>query len=338
MAKSEREFIEEALTPEELAQLNGEETAHVDEPTQVVDDNVPEGHPDPGASQPAQVENDAQEPKTVDIRALQEARAEKRRLEEELAKIREERASERAERARIEERLTLLQQAWQAAQQQNQPQQPPPPSEAEDPLGYLDWKVKTLEQQLQERLANERKIAETAQLEQQRQAAIARADTIITLAAQRHPDISEAIQAAGEGIKQDIMRQIQAGRLRPEQAAQVYNATLAQYAMGCPSDPDEAAEYARRHARFYGWQPKAPEQPVSQAPAATQPAPVVTQPSPQELAARQERHMSLSVAQGGQPPQPIDAKRLAEMSEEDFFALMRTVNGRHQVEKVLSGV
>ncbi len=292
---TEEEFLNEELTSDEQG------ANHV--PLGALELGPADDEPAKDApAEPPKVEEPAAEPKMVDVRAVQEARAAERQLREELAR-------EREQKARLEERWNMVLQARNAAQEANQPA---PPSKEEDILGYYDHKMTTLEQQLQaERQWREQQIQQAQQVNQV-QAIVSQADQVYEAARTKHPDVNEAFQFAVEATRKDIAAKGYVG----QQAEAAFQQVLLEYAQRCPPDPDQAADFVRRSARWWGW--NGPQQ-------ATQPAQQAQQ-NVQALAARTERHMSLSGVSGAEAPRNLDAKSVAQMSDEEFFKLAGTLS------------
>ncbi len=258
--------------------------------------------PEPQTQQTQQAE--PAEPKMVDVRAVQEARAAERQLREELAR-------EREQKARLEERWNMVLQARNAAQEA---QQPAPPSKEDDILGFYDHKLTTLEQQLMaERQWREQQMQQVQQVNQV-QAIVSQADQVYEVARSKHPDVNEAFEFAVQKTREDIAAKGYTG----QQAEAAFQQVLLEYAQRCPPDPDQAADFVRRSARWWGW--NGPQQ-------ATQPAQQAQQ-NVQALAARTERHMSLSGVSGAEAPRQLDARSVAQMSDDEFFKLAGTLSER----------
>lgn len=331
MAKSEAEFVNEGMSAEELGVL-GANDAPVVENGQAIEVDA--------GNQPQAQEPSAQpEQKMVDVRAVQEARAAARAAEQELARFRAEKA---AETARLEERISLINQAMES---QNKPSPPKPPSKDEDPLGFYDHqfdsvngKFQSLEQKLEAMEKADKQRIEAEAANARRLAVVGEADAVINKAIEQNPQIQEALNFAFEGIKGDIFaemdrRQVPAGQ-RQQVANQWYINMVADLAAKCPKDPAGAADFVMRNARFYGYgyQPQQPAQP-EQPQAAQIPAPKTIQ----ERAEQQERHLSLSGIQGGSAPVKLDAKALVAMTDAQFNELMKTAAGRKQAEQIMAG-
>lgn len=316
MSKSEEEFMNEGMSAEEITALQTYEQAPTAED--------PAATPEAPAEQQAQAEGqqpDAQKPedqRTVDVRALQEARAEARAAREESARIRD-------ERIRLEERLDILNKAIQA---QNQPQQQrQAPSKDEDPLGYYDHQLQTLEQRLAKADEMEAQRVKAAQAEQQYNDMTARAGSYLQQAAAVNPQVDEALNFAFDGLRQEIQSELARHNVPPHlhaaEGERMWRSSMARLAQRLPADPQQAAEFVFRNARFYGWNQQAQQ--------ATAPA----VPDPKEVAARQERHLSLSNAAGGSAPAAMDAKTLAGMSDKQFNAWMKSVSNQSAFDEIL---
>lgn len=309
--KSEADFVNEGFSAEELSAIeaagSGDTGPAMDDPAQ---SNEPAtADPSPTPAQPPQTE----EPKMVDIRALQEARAEARRYQEELAAGRE-------SQARLEERLNMINEAM-----QRQQQEPKGPTRDEDPLAYFDStingmaeKLKAMEEAEAQRIEQ---VRQAQQQEHEAQSLISHAGRLHDAAKADHPDLDDALQFAIKGAAGKLQQQIEMGMVRPEHFDAALKSHVLELIRQSPNDPAGYANHIRAHARFWGFTgPQAPQQ---------------QQPSVADLAARQERHMSLSGTAGGEPPKALDAKSLADMSDKEFQALMKTVNGRKQVSALM---
>lgn len=298
---TEEEFVNEGLSAEEIEAFSKEEQ-HTPEPEEDAPEPVVEAQT---ASKAADQPQDEQ--KTVDVRALQEARAEARAAREEVARVRD-------ERIRLEERLNVINQAIAAQQKQSEPAKAVP-SKEEDPLGFYEHKLETLEQQLARVNETEQQRVRAVQEEEAYNASLARASAYVDQAAAVNPQVNEALQFAIEGLKVEIAQTLAPHNLSPDrwqvEANRMYRQSMATLAQRLPADPQAAADFVMRNARYYGYG----YQPNQQAPQ-TQ-----TRPNPQELAARQERHMSLSSIQGGEAPQALTLEAVAKMSEKEFNKL-----------------
>lgn len=346
--KTEAEFVNEGLTDDEIETLGTGQS--------VSTGSGAESDQGQAAGQTAEGDQ-AQQPeqKTVDIRALQEARAEARAAREELARMRsdqiEQSKKDAAERARIDERIALINQQFAA---QNQPQVKPP-SEDEDPIGFFKHEISTskaeieaLKKQLGERDEAEKKRsadyeAGTRQISQN-QAIIATAEHVINTAIAANPPLQEALNHALGGIRGAVEKYLETNNVpieqRPMMAQRMLDNEALRLASQCPRDPAQAADFVMSYARFYGYgyQPQQNGQSQSQGQIQGQQGQLAQQqPNLQQRAEQQQRHMSLSGTQGGQAPAQLNAKALAEMSDEQFTALMKTADGRKKVDSILAG-
>lgn len=310
---TEEEFVNEGLSAEEIEAFSKEDQL-APEP----DDDGPTADALTDASQPPvtkPADQAVDEPKTVDVRALQEARAEARAAREEAARVRD-------ERSRLEERLNIINQTIAQQQKQQAPDQVIP-SKDEDLVGYLDHSIDHLKKELQSVRETEAQRLKAIQEEEAYNANLARASTSIDQAVLTNPQVGEALQFALEGLKSEIAQALAPHNLPPDkwmaEANRMYRQSMETMAKRVPQDPQGAAEYVMRNARYYGYgyQPQGQGQGQAQQPAATQ----QTRPSPQEIAARQERHMSLSSIQGGEAPQALTLEAVSKMSDTEFRKL-----------------
>lgn len=300
MKQSEEDFVNAGLSGEELEALNApsSEPAAEEQPsTQEVPQTPAPQAQDHGAEK-------------VDVRALQEARANERQLRAELAKRTE-------EQARLDERVNMLAAALQS---RSATPEPAPPTLEEDPFGHIDHRfqgtakeLETLKTEIRQfKEAEARRVQEIA-IQNERAAVLSRAQTAANRAAEKHPDVNDAVNHVVNASVAELQRRVQSGIIPPERYEEAVQNHFTALCAQAPEDPDQFADYIRSHARFWNWQGKQGGQP---------------QPSVQDLAARQERHMSLSGVSGGEAPQAIDAKALANMSDKEFTALMRKVSDK----------
>ena len=331
--KTEKEFVGEGLSDADFAALNGDAVAAEDQATENVQAREPEQAVESTQPEPTSQEGAPEESQKVDLRALQEARAEKRQLEEKLARYKAEEA-ERA--ARLDERLKLISEAL---AKQNAPQKPEAPDPDTDPFGYMQHELQTANERIKAFEEEQRRATERQKADQERQLIIDRADMTLAKARGSNPDMDEALSFATEAVKQEIHRRLSMagvqGQAYVQQFNDMFNATLTQYAAQCPDDPNEAAEHIRRHARYWGW---AGPQVSAAAQPQPAPAPQVQQPSVQQRAEQQQRHMSLSGVTGSEPPKRLTAKDIADMPDKEWRDLMRTAAGRRQLEDQFGGV
>lgn len=310
MKQSEEDFVNEGLSSEELEAISAAGAEPVVEEPEITEE-VPA---------PADPAPEAPGPEKVDIRALQEARASERQLRAELARHNE-------ERARLDERVKMLSAAMQSRAADPEPKAP---TFEEDPFGNVEHRlqgtnkqIETLQAELKAFRDAEAQRAQQVQLQQERQAVVNRAQMVANKAAEKHPDVNDAVQHVVNASVAELRRRLEAGLIPPEHYEEAVHNHFTALCSQAPDDPDQFADYIRRHARYWDWQGAK--------------TPAAGQQSVQELAARQERHQSLSGTSGGEAPQPLDAKALATMSDKDFKALMNSVQGRKQVEQIMGG-
>jgi len=344
--KSEREFVGGDMSDDDFAALNGDGGSSGGEPIEDAPEQAQDAviaDPAPDAAQVQEPAPQAEsEPKMVDVRAVQEARAEKQKIFEEFTRYRQEKE---AEFARLDERMKIFNQAIAA---QNQPQQRAPavPSKDDDPLAFYDHKIETLEQQLARFNETEQQRTQATQAEQQHNAMMARASSYLDQATTVNPQVSEALNFAFDGLRGEIRDTVLRNNVPVErqaaEAERLWRASMAQLAQRLPPDPQAAAEYVFRNARYYGWGYQPPQQAqaaqAEQIAAQAQQAPQVQQPTIQQRADQQQRHMSLSGVSGAEPPKPIDAKTIANMSEKEWKDFVKTTAGKKAMEEHFGGL
>lgn len=304
--KSEQDFVNEGMTGEELAAIE----SYKSEPG-------PAQHEEPAVVEKAVEETPKVEapkvddqPKMVDVRALQEARAAERDMREQIAK-------EREERARLEERTNAILKQMQDSQKRSEV-----PDEATDPLGYYQHKLAEMEKRLSSVDEAETRRIEAARQQSHVQDTLARADMVYNQALEKDAAIKEALDFSINKTREALQKQGYFG----QQLQSALTENMYHYASRAPQDPADMAEYVKANARYWGWT----------APAAAAPATTV-QPSVAELAERQERHMSLGGVSGGEAPTQLDAKALAKMSDAEFNKMMSTKAGRQKFEEIMGG-
>lgn len=339
--KSERDFVGGDMSDEEFAALNGdaavsEEVYQEETVTEAPQEGAPAVAAPEGQTTAETAPQAESEPKMVDVRALQEARAELRRRDEEIART-------RAEQVRLDERIKMLNEA---ITKQNAPkvEEPKIPDPEAEPWEHMQWQLKAAQDRLKEFEERDNQSRQQTQTEREHQAVLDRADWVLAQSRQQEPDVDDAFAFATEAVKGEIHNRLtKAGISGPEyfeRFKQMFNNTLTQYAREMPQEPQAAAEHIRRHARFWGWagpqaqqQAAQPAQNVVQPPAQAQ----VQQPTIQQRAEQQQRHMSLSGVTGAEPPKVLDAKALANMSDKEYRELLKTASGKKQLEEAFGG-
>lgn len=258
-------------------------------------DDPPEQSPEAKAEAPATEPAKPEEPKTVDVRALQEARAEAREAKQ---------------------RASLLEQRWNdflAGSQQQQPKAQEPakkeiPKFGTDPIGAGEWTQEQIIAILDAQRQTAEKTATEQREEQEFQALSQPVIQDYEATKQADPTIDDAYNALRKSQGEEMVAmgysipeaQKELARLEREHIKFVA-------ARGIP-----IGGYIKALASARGWQPGSAAQ-VQQQPAKT---------DLRAVADTQQRHMSLSDAPGGETVPPLDAKALARMSDKDFKAWM----------------
>lgn len=251
--------------------------------------------------------------KTVDIRALQEARAETREARQ---------------------RATVLEQRWDAllaAQAKpaapEQPAKPQMPGD-DDPMGQLQW----LKSQMLERQEREQQTEQQTTQQRQEEAAFQQAyqkvDADFTTAETADPSLRLAYNALRESQGKELLA---LGYTIPQAKAELDRAER-QHVMFVASRGLEIGTYIKNLAAARGWSPGAPAAAQQAAPAAgAQPA----KPDLAAVAEAQQRHQSLSDAPGGEMVPPLDAKALARMSDGQFKAWMSKKGNEQRFDEIM---
>ena len=251
---------------------------------------------------PVVVEKPAEEAKLVDVRAVQEARAEAREAKQ---------------------RATVLEQRWNEffAAQNAKPkaEEPPIPKFTENPVEAGQWMQDQIiaANEQRQREAEERQ-AQTAE-QQQLQAAINTAQQQFAERANTDP----TVVAAYEALKGSYVAEMQALGFSPQQAAQELQRIEADGIKFALSRGIHVADYVVGVAKARGWQPQAAQQ---------DPAPKTDL---QAVAAAQQRHQSLSDAGGSEAIAPLDAKALAKMTDKQFKAWISKKGNEQKLDEIL---
>jgi hypothetical protein len=247
-----------------------------------------------------------EDPKMVDVRAVQEARAEAREAKQ---------------------RAAVLEQRWndfiafqQQPQRQPEPEAPTVPG-PDDPMGRLNW---TAEQIIAIQEQQQRTATEQAQAQRQEQAYKETEAAIVAdynAAAATDPTIAQAYSALRESQGRELLAlgysipQAQAELARIERENVMY---VAQRGISI-------ADHIKGLAAARGWRPAAAQQ---------QPAPAA-KTDLAAVAAAQQRHQSLSDAPGGETIAPLDAKALAKMSDKEFKAWMSKKGNEQKFDEMM---
>jgi len=322
----EQEFVREGLSEDELKTLDsGEPPVNADVPEKEAEAPVEaDGRPrdehgrfiPKSEDEPAKVE----EPKTVDLRALQEARAEAREL--------------RDKYSRLEERTNLilghLDEQRKGAEKKPEAVEPPDPDkDIFAAIRYERERRLELEKQLSERTQAE---TQTRQ-EQQADAAIWGfwEESSRVVAAQK-PDFAQAAKFLSDTrVKQlEAYAAVDPAFSNPRQIHATIDNELKHIIVMAHQRGANPADAVYQLAQSFGYQPGQPPANGGQ----QQQKPADGAAAIREMAERQDRHMSLSSIQGGEPPKGLDAKALGAMSDAEFKNLMSTAAGRAQFEAV----
>lgn len=244
------------------------------------------------------------DPKTVDLRALQEARAEAREARQ---------------------RATVLEQRWNdflSGQQapkvaQQEDVAPAIPDPDTDPVGAIKW---AREQII---AANERQATDTRARSEQQQAQEAyardfqRVDAAFTEAVKADPTVGEAFNAMLQSAVNEFLAMGYSEQQAQAQVQQLAN----QHVMHMARNNLDVPKYVKSLATARGWRP-----------AAAQQAPKLDAAA---IASTQQRHMSLSDAPGGEAVPPLDAKALAKMSDKEFKAWMSKKGNEARFDEIM---
>lgn len=300
--------------------------------------------PDPGYDPVEGMEPSVEEQKTegdkqkdkqkevVDLRALQQARRELRE-EKQARKAADEAAA--ADRQKLERRMNELL----GALQPDKGKQPSAPDPSKDPLGAIAHDVKTMKQEREE----ERKAAteaETQQTEFQREMQ-GHTKSIKDFEAEVAPFAKEdpTLVAAGDYLVHAVKGLLQKRGFEGQQLQVATLRTLSDQARQGLEAEDGPQGYLKRLATFYGWNGQAPQNgDPAVDPSAQTSEKRVTQQDLSAQAERMEKHTSLSGTSGGQAPKSLDAKTIADMSEEQFAAFMERSKRNQNLVESLSGM
>lgn len=256
-------------------------------------------------AQAAAPEPKAEEPKTVDLRALQEARSEAREARQ---------------------RAAVLEQRWNdflsgqntTRPEQPAPQQPQMPGD-EDPMGQLQWLKEQAIARQEREAAAERQTVEQTREQQETQRAIDIAQQQYLAAEAADPTVPQAYAA----LQASFARELQALGYTPQQIQQQYRQTEAGYIRHAVARGIPIGDFIKGLATARGWTPQA-AQAVPQ-----------KQPDMAALAETQQRHMSLSDAPGGEAPVKLDAKAIAKMTDKQFKAFMSRKGSEAELDEIL---
>lgn len=252
-------------------------------------------------------EKPAEDPKMVDVRAVQEARAEAREARQ---------------------RAAVLEQRWNdflASQQQPKQAEPEKPSipPADDPMARLNWTAEQIAA-----IQEQQRQATAEQLKQQQeeaayQEAFARVDADYVRAKQADPTLDEAYNALRKSQGEELLA---LGYTIPQAKAEL-DRIERQHVLYVTQRGIPIADHIKQLATVRGWRP-------AQAAPAAQAAPT-PKTDLAAVAAAQQRHQSLSDAPGGEGVAPLDAKALAKMSDKEFKAWMSKKGNEEKFDQIM---
>lgn len=262
---------------------------------------------EPDTAEPPKAPEKPAEPTMVDVRAVQEARAEAREAKR-MASVMEQ---------RLNDILAARQQPAPAA-----PEKPAIPG-PDDPMARLNWTAEQLVamQEQQQKTAAEQ--AKQQQEEAAYQDAYTRVDTDFTLAAQADPTLPEAYNALRKSQGEELLA---LGYTIPQAKAEL-DKIERQHVLYVTQRGISIADHIKQLASVRGWRPA---QAAPAAPAAPTPKTDLA-----AVAAAQQRHQSLSDAPGGEGVAPLDAKALAKMSDKEFKAWMSKKGNEEKFDQIM---
>lgn len=270
----------------------------VEEEIPPVEAAEPDPKPEP-KPEPEKAKDDDDDTETlVDLRALKAERG-KRKEAERLAREKE------IEFAKAQERLAMLQQAWEQEQaQRQQTQQPAPqsPDKDADPLGYLEHQ---LQQEREARAQLEQQFKQQQGFSQQREQVTMLANTYKAAADQfkaQTPDFLEAYNDLYAKLDKEMEL---AGVADPNQRRQQLMNSELQFVATQLRMGKNPAQAVYEMARLRGYSPKAAE-----------PAPADNV----ELQQKRQQAMSPLSGAGGKPPTNTTLKDLVNLPMDEFIA------------------
>lgn len=260
-------------------------------------------------------EPEDEKPDSVPLWALKEARERVRAAQAERKAIEEQLLQEREARVRLEERFSAVERA-------NQPpaeELPPMPDPDVDPLGYEQSRREMLEREvveLKKAIVDTKLETEIAWINQQ-------TSTLTQQFAAKNPDYMEALDYVKERRREQLqlLHPTANSHQVEEQVALEYGNIVRESLERLPNGSVRfrrvPAETVYAMAKSMGFQGR-------QAP----PAPSIEQEAPLEQRVEQTRRRvaaatSLSSVSGNEGSGPLDAKRLAQMSEAEFGKLLK---------------
>lgn len=334
MAKAQRVLNtgsdQDSLTAEETAALGAMEADKT--PVETPETKPAAAAPAPKAAeqpQPKTGEGDDGKSKTVPHAAFHEERENRKKLEAELKAEREARLKDQAERAKLEERTAAILERL----------VPKPPEEkvpdfAEDPAGWIAYKMKkdgqTLEQVQAELAGIKKEKADTdaANKKLTEQQTFVKSITDFAIA-QEKDFISKTPDylAASEFLLKSRMDELADMGWSEEQSKQIINQerfAIAQKAMQDGKNPAEMVYNVSKRRGFVA--PK----PADKGGAGKQPAPVVEDDATKlaRVKVGQEISQSLTDVSGDGANAPMTSQRLAQLSDAEFARFLAKFPGQ----------
>lgn len=280
-----------------------------DDDISLADDPVEPEAPETPQAEPETAEKAPEEPKMVDVRALQEARAAEREAKQ--------------RNSMLEQRLNDVLAAMSQPPQQQQPSQQPPeadgPPPQDDPLALLQWLAKEVQQQ-KITSAEAQQIAQQEGQRQYHQQQVAGLEQQFRASV---PDYDAALEFAGQAREKEL--EILYPYSTADQRRQAVLQEWGQVTMSALQAGVNPAEQAYRYAQARGFNGQ------QAAPAPVTPKPLDTA----AIASAQQRHQSLSDAPGGEIPPVIDAKALAKMPDKEFKAWLSKRGNESKLDQIL---
>jgi hypothetical protein len=248
-----------------------------------------------------------EEPKLVDVRAVQEARAEAREAKRQAAILEQ----------RWNDFIAYQQQKPAPAQEQAAPEIP----DLSDPQAVLEWARNELVARSEREATQTREQQEQAAQQQEFARLSDQVNREYTATAQTDPDLTVAHNALRKSLGEEML----AMGYSQQQALQEITRIENQHLVHIAKNGLEVGPYIKNLARARGWQPGAQQQAAGAAPKTDLAA----------VAAAQQRHQSLSDAPGGESIAPLDAKALARMSDKEFKAWMSKKGNEAKFDQIM---
>lgn len=283
---------------------DGDDISLDDDPTPVVEAAPVVVKGDAKAVDPLDPAAKPEDPKTVDLRALQEARAEAREAKQRNALL----------EARTNEMLAMF-------NRQNAPAETKPavaeiPPE-DDVVGRINWLVGQFQQQSQQS-AEER---QTKAQQSERDQTLGRLGNLENAFRAAAPDYDEAVRFAGQSreAELELMYPTSTKEQREQAVLQEWDGIVKQSIQAGVNPAEQVYKFAKMRG-FTGAAPVPAQQ---------------QQPNLAAVAAAQQRHQSLSDAPGGETIAPLDAKALGRMSDKDFKAWMSKKGNEAKFDEIM---